>query len=134
MESRIAPPFLPTSILDLIEVVGIPAALAIVRERGGIRLYVPHLADPEHQIAEWIGIDAMQALVDVFAGEEIEIPRCDRALRAERAYHIGQRYDAGESQAELARAYAMTERNIKLILAKRRMHPEYHQSDLFSAV
>ena len=125
---------LPASILSMVQVIGISAALSLVRERGGIRLYVPLAAHADHPISEMIGIERMQDLVRVYGGEEVEIPRCASALKAQRDHEIGERHDAGASQTELARAYQMTERNIKKILAARRAGLAEDQLDLFGGV
>ncbi|WP_301181602.1 Mor transcription activator family protein [Thalassolituus sp. UBA3500] len=103
---------LPESIRDIIDLVGISAALRIVEERGGIRLYVPKTPAVNHWLSDLIGLDNMTALVNVYAGEEIEIPRCAAALKAIKDHEIA---TAEGSVTELARRYGYTERGIRKI-------------------
>ena len=108
----IDPDLLPDSILDLIDIIGINAALRIVEQRGGIRLYVPAKATAEHWLADLIGLDALQALSSVYAREEIDIPRCAATLKAIKDREIA---NSTASNSELARRYGMTERNVRKI-------------------
>lgn len=108
----IDPDLLPESVLDLIDVIGINAALTIVEQRGGIRLYVPAKATESHWLADLIGLDALQKLVDVYAREEIEIPRCAATLKDIKDREIA---SSTASNSELARQYGMTERNVRKI-------------------
>ena len=102
--------YLPQSVIDLVDVVGLPAALVIVQERGGIRLCVPVTATRDHWLAKAIGMEAFARLVEVYAREEIEIPRCVDAMRALRAQEIAA---SDKSAAELARQHGYTERGIR---------------------
>ncbi|MDT8383021.1 MAG: Mor transcription activator family protein [Gammaproteobacteria bacterium] len=107
---------LPASVQDLVEVIGLAAALVIVEERGGIRLCVPTRVRHDHWLMDGIGAQAFNNLVDMYAGEEIEIPRCHAAMRALREQEI---VNAGESNSQLARRYGYTERGIRKL--KRRV-------------
>lgn len=122
---------LPPSVVELIDVVGLAAALAIVEERGGIKLYVPVKADPDHWLAALIGITALEAMVAYYQGDEIEVPRCAEALRAARELQIATEAAAGDSNATLARRHGYTERGIRKL--RRRVEVQYdgRQDDLF---
>lgn len=113
---------LPASVRELVEVIGLAAALAIVEARGGVRLSVPTKATAEHWLAELIGLEALEALVAVYAREEIEVPRCAAALRALRERRIVAEFESGASNAELARKYQYTERGIRKL--RRRVESE----------
>ena len=114
--------YLPASIQELIEVVGVSAALAIVEERGGITLCVPTQALPDHWLVELIGLAALTALVERYRGEEIEIARCAAAMRAIQEQQIVREAEAGASNATLARRYGYTERGIRKL--RRRVEGE----------
>lgn len=122
---------LPESVARLVEVVGVDAAMAIVEERGGIRLYTPVKADPEHWLADRLGMVAFQKLVDEYQGEEIEVPRCLEALRAAKDALIAADAEAGASDAELARRYGYTERGIRNVRRRMGLMKCAGQSDLF---
>jgi len=104
---------LPSRIADLVEVIGLKAALKIVELRGGIRLCVPKKATPDHWLAEHIGIEALTQLCKIYGGEIIEIDRCAAALRAVFEASIVREHDAGASNSELARRHGYTERGIR---------------------
>ncbi|RMG56332.1 MAG: DNA transposition protein [Gammaproteobacteria bacterium] len=114
--------YLPASVRELVDVIGLPAALAIVEARGGVRLTVPSRASAEHWLADLIGLEALEKLVAVYAREEIEVPRCAAALRALRAREIVAEFERGASNAELARKYHYTERGIRKL--RRRVEAE----------
>lgn len=107
---------LPPSARDLVEVIGVPATLAIIRHRGGIKLYVPVRADPSHPLGQICGMEPFRRLVAYYRGEEIEIPLC-RALREQEALSA---HDDGQSVASLARDYGCTERTMRSMLKRAR--------------
>jgi len=123
--------FLPASVRELVDVVGVDAALAIVHERGGVRLCVPRYARTDHWLVTVVGIDALEALVEVYAGEEIDIPRCVDALRALREQQIYNDYIDGSTQAALARKYGYTERGIRKLLRRIGVQSAQEQLGLF---
>lgn len=123
---------LPKSVQELVELIGIDAALAIVQERGGIRLCVPRQAREDHWLVPLIGLDALRALVAHYDGEEIDVPRCASALRAARERQIAAELEH-DSVARVARRHAYTERGIRKL--RRRLEErgdiEDAQGDLF---
>lgn len=119
---------LPESIRDMTDIIGISAALRIVEERGGIRLYVPKTPAINHWLSELIGLENMTALVNVYAGEEIEIPRCAAALKAMKNQEIA---NATGSVAEIARRYGYTERGIRNIRRRVELQGGSEQIGLF---
>lgn len=114
--------YLPASVQELVEVVGVSAALAIVEERGGITLCVPTVAASDHWLSGLIGLPALTALVERYRGEEIEIARCAAAMRAIQEQQIVAEAGAGASNATLARRYGYTERGIRKL--RRRVEGE----------
>lgn len=105
------PNFIPAGFNLLAEAVGEELAVEICLEYGGGRLYVPR--DPADTILErLVGSEAARKIVDVAAGDRIEIPLSARVLsaalrsrgwtqerRAKRlrcARRTIQRWDAGE--------------------------------------
>lgn len=109
---------LPSRVRALAEVIGLPAALKLVELRGGGRLYVPKHAEAEHWLALEIGLDALQALAAMYGGETIEIDRCHGVSIKLKHQAILSAADAGQTTFELARAWKMTERGIRLVKQK----------------
>lgn len=103
---------LPDSMRELVELIGLPATLAIVEARGGIMLSVPKTVAETHWLVPLIGLPALEQLVAVYSGETIEIPRCAAALRALREQRIVQEAEHA-SNATLARRYGYTIRGIR---------------------
>lgn len=122
------PEYLPGNIKDMIDVIGLEATEALVIERGGIRLYVPKTVDPSHWIARLIGVDKMALLVARYGGDEIDMPRCEAAMRAAREHEI---INSAESNATLARRYGYTERGLRKLKRRVENQQDNPQTDLF---
>jgi Mor family transcriptional regulator len=125
---------LPSRIADLVDVIGLKAALVIVELRGGIRLTVPKKAAPEHWLAEHIGLDALAKLSKVYGGETIEIDRCAAAIRAVYEARIVREHDSGSSNSDLARRYGYTERGIRKLRRRVQGRVPSLNYDLFDEV
>jgi len=109
---------IPALIRAVAERAGYPAALALCRHYGGVRLYVPHRLDAEHRIATAIGVEALAVLIDLHRGRVIEIPLNAVLLRAERNRVIREQYDGGAVASTLARQFGLTMRAIFRILGQ----------------
>jgi Mor family transcriptional regulator len=109
---------LPQSLVDVAEVIGLAATLALVESAGGVRVYVPERLGDEHRLIEWLGRDAAAALSAAFAMEELVVPRCADALRRVRNRQIRHERDQGDAPAVLALRYRLTERQIYTILSR----------------
>lgn len=116
---------------QLVEIIGLSAALKIVEIRGGIRLSVPTRVKPEHWLVPHIGLEALKKLVDYYKGEEIEIDRCVKALLAIKEQQILQESANGISNAKLARKYGYTERGMRKLRRRVENTPLTPQQDLF---
>jgi hypothetical protein len=113
---------LPQLVDDLRELIGLPAALALVEVRGGIKLYVPESAPDDHELVRLIGRDATDLLISVYAREWLSIPRCAARMRRQRDDEILRQYTVGEASAyALARKFELTERHVRRILSGRRV-------------
>lgn len=102
---------------DIIKAIGLPAAMKLVENFGGIRLYLPlpEKIDEHNQIAKVIGVDAARKLAESWErGPERRrpsIPLARRHLRAIVKSEI-QRDRQKLTIPELALKYQTTERNI----------------------
>lgn len=122
---------LPATIKEMVGVIGLPATLSIVNERGGIRLSIPTKSQPQHWLHALIGPEALTALVNYYGGEEIDIPRCACVLQAIKEQHIVNAFANGHSNAQLARAFGYTERGIRKLRKRVEQPKNLQQSPLF---
>lgn len=102
---------------QLVEVVGMVAAMQLVDQYGGIDLLVPAKYLPQHPLVKLLGEDAARKLIHHHTGERIYVPRGAKALRCVRNRAIIQAYDEGQgSAAVLALQYHLSERQVRTIL------------------
>lgn len=114
---KLDPEQLPGSLNDVIDAIGIDAALRLVEHLGGTRLYVPERMTPEHPIVALLEHKQAYALAEHFGGDQIILPRCVAAIRAMRDDTIRQQRNGGASTKALAIKHGLTERQIYAILA-----------------
>lgn len=108
---------LPASLREIVALIGLPAALTLVHHYGGVRLYLPKEMDPGHVLVRLLGHDAAMRLITYrAAGDYIEVPLAERAIRAARNRAIRARMQRGATAAAVARAFGMTERHVWRIL------------------
>jgi len=122
---------LPTRVAELVDVVGLPAALKIVELRGGGRLEVPKHVKSGHWLVEHIGLEALTKLVAYYNGERIEIDRCADLLRAIQERIIVAAHDNGASNWQLAQQYGYTERGIRKLRKRVESQQPSANLDLF---
>lgn len=122
---------MPPSLAELARVSSVAAALALAREYGGRRIYIPEVMTEDHPLAVLIGFDAAMALSHHYPGDRPEIPML-RDWRAKvKANAIASARRAGRTQADLAREYGMTERGIRLAERRAEVVADVDQLDLF---
>jgi Mor transcription activator family len=108
---------LPPSIRWLVKAIGLTAALKLVSAHGGgTPIYVPIAAKQDHRLRGLIGDVGFAALVAEYGGNQLEIPRCNRALRVLTYRNIRRESAEGASQNTLALKYEYTVRHIREIL------------------
>lgn len=106
------PDLMPTTLSPIVEAIGPEAAAILVDRYGGTSISARR---PE--LASVIGPEAAARLAAAFAGERLDIPRARRWLASLRDAEISARHDAGETHAELALRFRLTDRRIRGILA-----------------
>jgi hypothetical protein len=125
---------LPSRVADLAQVIGLPAALALVEAYGGRSIWVPKKASEQHWLAELIGMDAFASLCAAYGYTALEIDRCAAAIRATVEARIVREHAQGASNNELAGRYGYTARGIKKLrrrVENRLPSPNY---DLFDEI
>lgn len=114
-------PPIPDSMTPVVDAIGVSAALSLIHVYAGTRLYVPradNLGD-EHPICRLLGRPLSVRLCHAVGGDYISVPVGRAILKAERDRQIVERAERGESQAEIARAYGVTERWVQDFLRGR---------------
>lgn len=111
---------------QLVELIGLPLALRLVDNFGGVPIYLPHPGRvKEHSpVAQVIGAGPMRQLAAVWPMTHVMVPRGSAYLRRQR--NAALRADAQTmSQPQLARKYEMSLRNVEVILSR----PEDDETD-----
>jgi hypothetical protein len=108
---------LPQILGELQDLIGTAATLKLVEMFGGTRVFVPANVTAQTGLAHLVGLDNARKLAAVYAGTRLSIPRYRTWLCAARNGEVRQRHRGGETVAQLARAFDLTERHIWNILA-----------------
>lgn len=72
---------LPPLARELVDVLGIDAALALLARFRGQCIYVPAEPGPEHPVTRCLGPEAAAKLGAWVGGDFLPLPTCDRAVR-----------------------------------------------------
>lgn len=103
---------LPPKLRELVRLIGLAPAMAIVKHWGGLRIKIPEKYHEDHALVRVAGREAMVKLVDAYAVQNLYIPRAVTAMNALRNVDIVRRLEGGASGSTLAREYGMSERQI----------------------
>ena len=114
---------------DMVQLVGLQATLAIVRQHGGTRLWFPNDPKPESPMVALVGIDNARRLCLHFGADRPTIPKAQAALQALRDADIRDN-PQGLSVPQLTRKHGLTERRVYQIRGE--PAPDAGQAGLFS--
>lgn len=89
----------------LVQIMGVEAALAVVEQWGGTRLYVPKAPAGESELVKAVGDGPAKALAEAFGGEYLKVPLARRWRIL--AYHA-----MSLSYAQIARRAGCTEKHV----------------------
>ena len=121
-------------LLDIIAAIGLPAAMKLVENFGGRRLYLPlpENIDETNGIAQAIGVEAARKLSEAWGRDRDQRPTIPRARGHLRVIVKGDilRDRKTLTIPQLAAKYEMTERNIYRYLSEID-EPEAEQPGLF---
>lgn len=115
--------------------VGEETALLLIKEFGGIALYIPENMGNDHPVAVALGPRRAKDVHEYFAGVYLKLPKDPFRARsiAERRSNVIALFEAGEMTVkQIALATDFTERHVYRILASR-MNQNCNQLDLFEA-
>lgn len=101
---------LPPQMRRLIAVMGFEPAIKLLRKYGGRRIWVPKTAASDRVLAQVVGLKALAALVEHYAGEMLELPSDEKLLIQMRNRMLIARRDEGASYAELAQEFGVSRR------------------------
>ena len=119
---------LPKQIRDIVQVIGLPATLKLVDHYKGTRVYVPERFDPNHALCKLISHEPLIKLIEIYARDYFEVPKCDAAMRLARNTMIA---SSDKTQRELAIEWDLTERQIRNIQKHTDLGFDEHQEQLF---
>ncbi|MDH3594863.1 MAG: hypothetical protein OEM93_08450 [Rhodospirillales bacterium] len=105
---EIARAALPPFLAEVAELASIGVALALARDFGGIRLYVPKQPGPGGKLARSVGLEAARALARAYGGEQLDVPRFAARKRLAIARAAG-------SSSQVARRFGVTQRWVRKV-------------------
>jgi len=123
---KLPPP--PASVSDLVEWIGLDAALLLIEEYGGTRFWVPNGLAGNHRtvherLEALIGKDATATLIRYYGGDKVALPLAKQWRM--------QVYAArGMSNVEIARRVKLAEYSVRRFLAGRSRQPNDLQFNL----
>ena len=84
---------LPKGAQRLVELIGVPATLHLIKCHGGKRIRLFRRGDSVARLTDVIGAEAAKSLVAHFGCDPIEVPRCTNIFRARRNAKIKADFD-----------------------------------------
>ncbi len=108
---------LPGQAGEIEEVIGLDAAVALIKARGGLTVEVPSSRAENTALARIVGAEACQKMIDYYGPGRLPIPMAgivgraarDRALKARAMKMI----DAGASNAQIVMACGLSRRTVQ---------------------
>ena len=109
---------MPESASELTKFIQINSVVKMINKFGGIRLCIPKIAKPQHQLVELIGYEDFSKLCEIYSGEEIDIPKAVKLRQLIRNKNILACRAKGMSLSKLARYFDLTERGVSKIIRR----------------
>lgn len=113
---------LPESMQQVVEVIGVRAACELVKAIGGARFKFGKGKQDTPRLAilfDAIGEEKTYALLGVFGGEDLYVPRCDEALRALRNEQFRQDFEELTVKQGVSKLMAMSQLCPKFNISER---------------
>lgn len=111
---------LPARTAELVTIIGLQAAMILVKEFGGTHLNIPATAKPQHKLVAYVGMVAFTRLCHYYAGTKLEIDLCAGIINKQKERLILDGIASGKTNAALAREFSTTERQIRRIKQRTR--------------
>lgn len=119
---------LPTSLVDVAEVLGLRVALAMIQNFGGLEVTFPVRPGPDHAIIKALGETDGYALCSFLAGQKIYVPH--NRVTSARADVVKLRA-AGKTRAEISRLLGISERHVSRVSNGAETETDHRQQNLF---
>jgi hypothetical protein len=122
--------YLPPLLAEIADVAGLPAALKLAKERGGVECYIPARAPDDHWLVQCVGREAADKLCAHFVaaiesdsgksrhGVKILLPLGDSGTAADARRRAREALDSGASLSEAARRSGLHQRTVQNIRAR----------------
>jgi hypothetical protein len=111
---------LPKRTSELIQVIGFDAAMRLVKQFGGTHLNIPKRAKSNHALVCCIGFEELEKLCHYYGGDKLEIDLCHHIISQQKQQLILAGIQSGKTNAQLARQFNTTERQIRRIKQRSR--------------
>lgn len=113
---------LPDKALELVEVIGLEAALKLVKARRGTDIWIPATAHDTHWLAVLVGMAAFKKLVGRYGYTVLSVPSCGQAIKTARNAKLVA--DSGTlTHWQLAIKYQLNQRTVRRVLKHGRQAP-----------
>lgn len=104
---------LPPQIRFLVELIGLPDTVKLLKAKGGHRLLIPTGKQETNQLNNIISSEAVKILCNSqYAGHRLTLPKADKILDQIRNLHIRASAES-TTKSELASQYNLTQRHIQ---------------------
>lgn len=116
-----APANLPQVARDLVELVGLDAAMALINAYPGVAIEVPRgvrNSPMQRRLRQIMGVEAADIFVQHHAGNPFRVPMCKAAMRDARDAEIIALVEGGEPVWKVAIEHGMHERTVWRILKR----------------
>lgn len=107
---------LPASMAELVDIIGLPAVLQLMKAFGGTEIWIPQKLNHAHGLVAAIGPEAAQTLCEHMTCERVKVPRGAEIIREIRNRAIRRERREGAKLDELALRYEITDRQVLNIL------------------
>ncbi|PWE52136.1 helix-turn-helix domain-containing protein [Metarhizobium album] len=127
---------LPALLVEIADVIGLPAALKLAEAKGGQQVFIPNQVEPDHWLAQLLGLNDAQQLASYFTHETgakgIVVPKAE-ALRYGRRMELVKKLLAeGRSANDIAARANLTRRDVFRKKQQLRERQQLPQLDLFA--
>jgi hypothetical protein len=105
----------PPILCEIADHVGEPAALALVVHFGGMEMFVPRTAGPEHRFTQVLGAERAAVFCAAFGGDKIAVPTARTLRSAKMAIIDALTTDSALGTSALAHATGVTARHVRAV-------------------
>lgn len=115
----------PEALRPFAEATSVDAVMKLVAAFGGTVVYIPHQVEVRGRptrLAEVLGPELLETLIDLYGHGNFEVPRCARLLKHHRNRMMSDARLAGKTIAELAKQFGLHHRTVRRVTNFKRHH------------